>query len=147
MNWLKNENIDTFHVQVNEDTDESTSVDRLRQMVTVCKRFTTTKVKKLDKDIDVAGIYPETQLLEMFQKYSLGATVSQLTPAMSSLPAQHRAPTTPSMSSLPAQHAPVHHVKNWSFQEDMGEGVVNDWSKKFTTTSSLMTPLTRLFPS
>jgi len=78
MNWLQNEKIDTLHVQVDEGTGESTSVDRLRQMVTVCKRFTTAKVKKLDKDIDVAGSYPEAQLLAMCQKYSLGATVSRL---------------------------------------------------------------------
>jgi hypothetical protein len=39
-------------------------------MVTVCKRFTTGKVKKLDKDIDITGNYPETQLLAMYQKYN-----------------------------------------------------------------------------
>jgi hypothetical protein len=78
MNWLKNENIDTLHEQVHEDTGEATSVDSLCQMVTDQKRFTTDKVKKLDKDIDVAGNYPESQLLVMCQKYSLGATVSRL---------------------------------------------------------------------
>ena len=55
MNWLKHENIDTILVEVDDETGETRSVDRLRQMVTVCKRYTTAKLKKLDKDIDIDG--------------------------------------------------------------------------------------------
>jgi hypothetical protein len=52
---LKHENIDTTLVEVDDETGETRSVDRLRQMVTACKRYTTAKLKKLDKDIDIDG--------------------------------------------------------------------------------------------
>ncbi len=77
-NWLRNEKIDTLHVRVDAETGERTSVDRLKTMVKACKRFCTSKISRMDKDVDVAGNYPQAQLLALCQKYCLGATVARL---------------------------------------------------------------------
>jgi hypothetical protein len=36
------------------------------------------KISRMDKDVDVAGNYPQAQLLSLCQKYCLGATVARL---------------------------------------------------------------------
>ena len=77
-NWLRNEKIDTLCVRVDAETGETTSVDRLKTMVKACRRFCISKISRMDKDVDVAGNYPQAQLLALCQKYCLGATVARL---------------------------------------------------------------------
>jgi len=64
-NWLRNEKIDTLRVRVDAETGETTSVDRLKTMVKACRRFCISKISRMDKDVDVAGNYPQAQLLAL----------------------------------------------------------------------------------